>query len=71
MDLLDQVTNKIREMKEDGIALASIKLTSDNATVEIVIGSLETRDIYEPGKDGNPAKSSASEDDDLDLYHVR
>lgn len=69
MDLLDQVTDKIKEMKADGIALSSVRYSREKETVEVVVGSIEVRDIFESGKDTNPAKSS--EDDDLDLYHIR
>ena len=68
MNLLDQVTTKIKEMKEEGIAIASIRCIVDSETVEIVVGRLETRDIFEPGKDSTPEKSM--DDKDLDLYHI-
>lgn len=68
MDLLDRVTDKIKELKDDGIAIAEITCASGDERVKVVVGSLETRDIFEPGRDTNPAKS---EEEDLDLYHVR
>lgn len=68
MTLLDQVTNKIKEMKEAGIALASIKASIDGEVIEIVVGRIEARDIFEPGKDSVPGKKMV--DEDYDLYHV-
>jgi len=66
MKLLDETTEKIKELKTQGIAISAVKCSNGTESVELYIGSLETRDIFDPDKDSQKA---IDEDKLLDFYH--